>query len=42
MKPVYIKKTNPRERTTWIDHFVASEPKGGFRTAVELARRRGV
>lgn len=42
MKPVYVKKSNPAERKTWIDRFIAIEPKGGFRSVVELARRRGV
>jgi len=42
MRPVYVKKRNARERTTWIDHFVASEPKGGFRSVVELARGRRI
>jgi hypothetical protein len=35
MNPVYFKKVDPNNRTTWIDWFTALEPKGGFRDAVE-------
>jgi hypothetical protein len=38
MQPVYVKKANPKDRTTWMDHFVASEPKGGVRDVVEMSR----
>ena len=38
MAPVYIKKSDPKDRTTWIDKFIASDPKGGAVDAVEMAR----
>jgi len=38
MQPVYVTKADPRDRTTWMDRFIAMEPKGGFRDVVELAR----
>jgi hypothetical protein len=37
MQPVYIKKADPRDRTTWIDKFIAGEANHGFRAVVELA-----
>jgi hypothetical protein len=40
MKPVYVKKRNPRDRVTWMDRFLSLEPSGGVRSAVELARKR--
>lgn len=39
MEPVYVRKANPKDRVTWMDRFIAQEPKGGFRDVVELARR---
>lgn len=38
MQPVYRKKA-PSDRRTWIDWFVALEPKGGFRDTVGDARQ---
>jgi hypothetical protein len=38
MQPVYVKKPNPKDRTTWMDNFIASEPKGGVRDVIEMAR----
>ena len=38
MDPVYVKKADPRQRTTWMDNFVASEPCGGVRDVVEMYR----
>jgi len=35
MQPVYVKKANPRDRKTWIDRFIALEPKGGVRDVVK-------
>jgi hypothetical protein len=38
MQPVYVRKTDPKDHVTWMDKFIAQEPKGGFRDVVELAR----
>jgi hypothetical protein len=38
MQPVYVRKADPKDRVTWMDKFIAQEPKGGFRDVVELAR----
>ena len=38
MGPVYVRKANPSDRVTWMDRFIAQEPKGGFRDIVEMAR----
>ena len=38
MQPVYVKKANPKDRTTWMDNFIASEPKGGVRDVAEMAK----
>jgi len=38
MQPVYVKKSDPRKRTTWMDKFIASEPAGGVRDVIETAR----
>ena len=38
MDPVYVKKADPRQRTTWMDAFIASEPAGGFRDVIEMSR----
>jgi hypothetical protein len=35
MQPVYVKKANPRDRKTWIERFIALEPKGGVRDFVK-------
>jgi hypothetical protein len=35
MQPVYTVKANPSEPKTWMDRFVAIEPKGGVRDVVE-------
>ena len=37
MSPVYVKKSDPNARTTWIDKFIALEPAGGVRDAVHMA-----
>ena len=37
MSPVYVKKSDPNTRTTWIDKFIALEPAGGVRDAVHMA-----
>ena len=39
MEPVYVTKADPKDRTTWMDHFIALEPVGGVREVVEVARR---
>lgn len=36
MEPVYVKKADPRERTTWLDKFIVLEPKGGARNIVDM------
>ena len=38
MKPVYVKKQAPEDRITWMDGFVAREPKPGFQDVVNAAR----
>jgi hypothetical protein len=35
MEPIYVKKADPNDRTTWIDSFIALEPAGGVRVVVE-------
>jgi hypothetical protein len=35
MQPVYTAKANPSDRKTWMDQFIALEPKGGVRDVVE-------
>jgi hypothetical protein len=35
MPAVYVKKADPKDRNTWMDGFIALEPAGGFRAAVE-------
>jgi len=40
MQPVYTVKANPSERKTWMDRFVALEPKGGVRDVVERMQNR--
>jgi len=40
MQPVYTVKANPDERKTWMDRFVALEPKGGVRHVVERIQNR--
>lgn len=40
MEPVYTVKANPSERKTWMDRFVAVEPKGGIRDVVERIQNR--
>ena len=35
MQPVYVKKADPKDRSTWMDNFIALEPVGGFRAVVE-------
>jgi len=37
MRPVYVKKADPKNRITWMDQFIALEPRGGFRDVVEMA-----
>ena len=39
MQPVYVRKANPTDRVTWMDRFIAQEPKGGVRDVVEMIRR---
>ncbi|HEV2140660.1 MAG TPA: hypothetical protein VGT01_05660 [Candidatus Dormibacteraeota bacterium] len=39
MQPVYVRKANPTDRVTWMDWFIAQEPKGGVRDVVEMVRR---
>ena len=39
MEPVYVKKANPKDQTTWMDTFIGLEPKGGVRDVVETAQR---
>ena len=41
MQPMYVKKTDPKDRNTWMDEFIALEPAGGFRPVVEAAQYRG-
>jgi len=38
MQPVYVKKADPKDRTTWMDKFIALEPKGGVMDVIEAAR----
>ena len=38
MEPVYVKKADPNDRTTWMDSFIALEPAGGVRDVIEMAR----
>jgi hypothetical protein len=35
MRPVYVKKANPKDRSTWMDDFIALEPAGGVRAVIE-------
>jgi hypothetical protein len=35
MQPAYTVKLNRIDRKTWMDHFVATEPKGGVRDVVQ-------
>jgi hypothetical protein len=39
MQPVYIKKPDPKDRTTWMDKFIALEPQGGVRDIVEMVQK---
>jgi len=39
MQPVYVKKAHPRDRTTWMDKYIALEPAGGVRAVIETARQ---
>ena len=41
MQPTYVKKTDPKDRDTWMDKFIALEPAGGFRPVVEATQYRG-
>ncbi len=34
MEPVYVKKSDPQKRTTWMDKFIASDPGGGVRDVI--------
>ena len=38
MRPIYVKKADPKDRITWMDGFIALEPTGGVRDVVETAR----
>lgn len=38
MEPVYVKKADPNDRTTWMDSFIALEPAGGVRAVVQGTR----
>jgi hypothetical protein len=38
MEPVYVKKADRKDQTTWMDTFIALEPTGGVRDVVETAR----
>jgi hypothetical protein len=38
MQPTYVKKADPKDRITWMDHFIALEPDGGVRDVIEMAR----
>ncbi len=38
MQPRYVRKADPMDRTTWMDNFIALEPRGGVRDVVEMAR----
>lgn len=38
MEPMYVRKADPKDRVSWMDKFIAQEPKGGFRDVIELAR----
>jgi hypothetical protein len=42
MQPVYVKNADPKDRTTWMDKFIALEPAGGFRAAVEGTQHTSV
>ena len=35
MQPVYVKKTDPRDRSTWMDEFISLEPVAGVRAVVD-------
>ncbi len=39
MQPVYVRKAHANDRVTWMDKFIAMEPKDGIRDVVELARQ---
>ena len=34
MTPMYVKKSDPRQRVTWMDRYIASEPPGGVRDVI--------
>lgn len=38
MQPVYVKKADPADRTTWMDEFIARQPAGGIHDVVQRAR----
>ena len=38
MQPVYERKANPKDRVTWMDRFVATEPTSGFQDVVDLVQ----
>jgi hypothetical protein len=38
MEPVYVKKADPKDQTTWLDTFIALEPTGGVREVVATAQ----
>ncbi len=38
MQPVYVKKADAKDRATWMDRFIATEPRGGAADAVDMAR----
>jgi hypothetical protein len=40
MQPMYVKRTDPTDRNTWMDKFIALEPAGGFRAVVEATQHR--
>jgi hypothetical protein len=40
MQPVYVKNADPRDRSTWMDGFIALEPAGGVRAVVEGTHHR--
>ncbi|HEY2599726.1 MAG TPA: hypothetical protein VGJ79_14745 [Candidatus Dormibacteraeota bacterium] len=39
MRPLYVKKASPKDRVTWMDKFIALEPRGGVRDVIEIAHR---
>jgi hypothetical protein len=39
MQPVYVKKADPRDRTTWMDKYIALEAAGGVRSVIDTARQ---